>query len=62
MHSFAVLLVSPFRNLKGPSMIGRVLLTFLFTTIIERVSDSAPSSPWNLSAYWPGWRRCRRGR
>ena len=25
------------------------------TTIIERVSDSAPPSPWNLSAYWP-WR------
>src|SRR3989442_6629269 len=53
MHSFAVLVVSYFRNLKGWSMMGRVLLTFLFTTIIERVSDSAPSSPWNLSAYWP---------
>src|SRR3989442_2547672 len=53
MHSFAVLVVSYFRNLKGWSMMGRVLLTFLFTTIIERVSDSAPSPPWTLSGVWP---------
>src|SRR6266446_922017 len=53
MHSFAVFVVSPCRNLKASSMMGRVLLTFLLTIIIERVSDSAPSSPWNLSAYWP---------
>src|SRR5437588_2263161 len=53
MQSFAVSLVSPCKNLKGSSMMGRVLLTFLFTIIIERVSASAPPSPWNLSAYWP---------
>src|SRR5436309_3483607 len=53
MHSFATREVFVFKNRKGSTMIGRARFTLPFTTIIERVSDSAPSSPWNLSAYWP---------
>src|SRR6185503_20093277 len=53
MHSFAVCFVLDCRNLKWSTMTGRVRFTLPFTTIIERVSDSAPPSPWNLSAYWP---------
>src|SRR2546422_490349 len=53
MHSFATREVFVFKNRKGSTMIGRARFTLPFTTIIERVSDSAPPSPWNLSAYWP---------
>src|SRR5258706_180949 len=53
MHSFAVCFVLECRNLKCSTMTGLVRLTLPVTTIIERVSDSAPPSPWNLSAYCP---------
>src|ERR1700741_5111863 len=53
MHSFAVRLVVLSRQRKCSTITGRVLFTFDSTTIMERVSDSAPPSPWNLSAYWP---------
>src|SRR5574341_1293405 len=53
MQSLAVFFVACFRNRKWSTATGRVRLTFEFTTIMERVSDSAPPSPWNFSAYCP---------
>src|SRR5918992_1225150 len=53
MHSFATREVLLFKKRKASTATGRVLVTFEFTTIIERVSDSAPPSPWNLRAYCP---------
>jgi hypothetical protein len=53
MHSLAVRFVVSFKNRKWSTATGRVRFTLAFTTIIERVSDSAPPSPWNLSAYCP---------
>jgi hypothetical protein len=53
MHSLATREVFFRRKPNASSMTGLVRFTFPLTTIIERVSDCAPPSPWNLSAYCP---------
>ena len=53
MQSLAVFLVAPFRNRKWSTATGRERRTLALTTIIDFVSDCAPPSPWNLSAYCP---------